>query len=331
MIAAAPDFPETAPEGYEPLEREPEFVASRHLALEPPRGRLSLAELGYDDESIAACPSTLAITDPFRLLSDEGVACLQDVATLLEPFATANARISRNVRGGVYRSRFLRDLCRAPEVTSFMAGLAGAPLAPHSMPHQLGHLNYQPRRLGEHVDKWHVDTLRIDYVLYVSDPREVEGGAFEFFRGTREEVAALVAAGKPLPAGRIVAPAIPGAGHAVAMQGNMVVHRGRALTRPGRRVTMVNGYVPTDLRLPDYCRYDQLCLADPAHVVTPEYERHVAWRVRERAREILAATVFSDDRDGAATRLEALAREIAAAAGAIRDADNARMEHFGDG
>lgn len=331
MIASALDFPGSAPQDYPPLEKEPLFDPGRHLALARPDGRLDLSDLGYDAATIAACPTSLAITAPFRVLSDEGVACLQEVATLLECFTTSNPRISRNVRGGVYRSRFLRDLCCAPDVTAFMAELAGMPLAPHSMPHQLGHLNYQPHRIGEHVDKWHVDTLRIDYVLFVTDPTEIDGGAFEFFRGTRDEVAALTAAETPLPEDRIVAPAMPGPGHAVLMQGNMVVHRGRGLQRPGRRITMVNGYVPTDLTLEDYCRYDQLCLADPEHVVTAEYERHVAWRARERAQQILSRPGFGDPREESARRLEAMAHELTAAAQAIRSAESARIEHFGDG
>ena len=39
---------------------------------------------------------------------------------------------------------------------------------------------------------------------------------------------------------------------------------------------MVNGYVPRDLRFPDFTRYDQLVHADPPDVVTAEYERHIA-------------------------------------------------------
>ena len=37
------------------------------------------------------------------------------------------------------------------------------------MPVQLGHLNYQPSKLEEAVDKWHHDTIPLDYVMMVSD------------------------------------------------------------------------------------------------------------------------------------------------------------------
>ncbi len=324
-------FPSTRPAGYEPLAREPLFDPRRHLALERPESVLSLADLGYGEEEIAACPSRLAITAPFRLLSEEGVACLQEVARALAPYATSNARIQRNVRGGAYRSRFLRDLCCSPEITEWIAALCGAPLAPHTLPHQLGHLNYAPKRLGENVDKWHVDTLRIDYVLFVTDPNALPGGEFEYFRGTRHELQALREAGLPFPPERIVAPPLPGAGYAVLQQGNMVVHRARGLRERGERITLVNGYVPLDLRFPDYLRYDQLVLADPAHVVTAEYERHVAWLAGERARLLIERSEFTDRRDLSAARLEAMAEELRRAAAEIRNAEQATMEHFGEG
>ena len=118
------------------------------------------------------------------------------------------------------------------------------------MPHQLGHLNYNPEQAGENVDKWHADTLRIDFVLFVTDPNAIEGGEFEFFRGTTDEVRKLKADGQPLPADRVVAAPIPGPGYAVLQQGNMVVHRAKALSAPGERITLVNGYVPADMRFP---------------------------------------------------------------------------------
>lgn len=324
-------FPSVHPSGFEKLADEPEFDPARHLALEVPAEIVSLADLGYGPEDIVTCPTDLGITSCFRVLSDEGVACLLEVARRLERYTTSNPRIARNVRGGAYRSRFLRDFCLSPDVADAISNLCGAPVAPHTIPHQLGHLNYNPLEVGENVDKWHVDTLRIDYVMFVTDPNAVEGGEFEYFAGTRGEMAAFHKAGQGLPGERIVAPRLPGPGYAILQQGNMVVHRAKGLTRPGERITMVNGYVPTDLRYPDYTRYDQLCLADPPHVVTAEYERHVAWLARERARQIIDSPEFSDDRGASSARLEAIASDLQKAADSIRSEVAAEIEHFGDG
>ena len=164
-------FPAAHPEGFPPLQDEPRFDPGRHLAISRPEQVTSLKAFGYGDDEIASCPTSLAVTSPFRILSDEGVACLQEVARGLEPYTRSIERISRMVRGGVYQSKFLRDLCTAPELTEAISEICDTPLYPHTMPHQLGHLNYNPFVAGENVDKWHVDTLRIDFVMFVTDPR----------------------------------------------------------------------------------------------------------------------------------------------------------------
>ena len=159
------------------------------------------------------------------------------------------------------------------------------------------HLNYAPEDVGQNVDKWHVDTLRFDFVLFVTDPTKVSGGEFEYFRGTKHDVARLTGEGQPLPADKVVSVSPPGPGYAVMQQGNMVVHRAKGLSAPGERITLVNGYVPADIRFPDYTRYDQLFLVDPPHVITSEYARHVAWMGRELLAEHTAAPNYSADRN----------------------------------
>lgn len=330
-IAEALSFPATNPAGFAPLASEPTFDPARHLALEMPDTRISLADLGYGADEIAACPSDLGITSPFRLLSDEGAACMLEVARQLSAHATSNFRIERMVRGGTYRSRFLRDLSLSPEVSDWVSGIFGTPVLPHSIPHQLGHLNYNPAKVGTNVDKWHTDTLRIDYVMFVTDPGSVKGGEFQYFQGTKHEMKALADAGQPIPPDRIVSPALPGPGHAVLQQGNMVVHRARGLTEPAERITMVNGYVPAEIGFPDFTRYDQLYLVDPRHVVTEEYTRHIAWMGREVLRDRLDHQTYTEDRSADAARFERLSALFAEAAAQIRNADEAHEEHFGDG
>lgn len=324
-------FPEKMPDGFPELPSEPAFDASKHLAIETPTEIVDLATLGYDTQTIASCPTTLAITSAFRILSDEGVACLQEVAHALEPYTRSIERISRMVRGGVYQSRFLRDFCMAPELTEAISSVCDAPMHPHTMPHQLGHLNYNPHDVSQNVDKWHADTLRVDFVLFVTDPNAVAGGEFQYFKGTVTEVAELKKRGEPMPHDRIVSPELPGPGYAVLQQGNMVVHRAKGLDAPGERITLVNGYVPADLSFPDFTRFDQLFLADPQHIAASEYTRHTAWMARERLQRMIDASEFGDDRDAFAGNLEDIASALQLAAHNIRNAGSAKMEHFGDG
>jgi hypothetical protein len=324
-------FPAQRPQGYEPLDDEPVFDAARHLRIEMPERVIPLTEFGYSDEQIAQCPTGFGATSVFRILSDEGAACMLDVARKLEAFTTSNPRIARNVRGGAYRSTFLHDLCHCPELTDAMSAISGIPLLPHSLPHQLGHLNFAPFEVGENVDKWHVDTLRIDFVMFVTDPNTVEGGEFQYYLGTKEEVAALRKAGRPLDPSKIVSPAMPGPGHAVLQQGNMVVHRAKGLAAPGERITMVNGYVPRDIAFPDFSRFDQLALVDPKDVAASEYARHATWMARERLTARLVDFTFSDDTAAMADEFEEFARSMAATAQQLRNAGKADIEHFGDG
>ena len=329
--AALLDLPPVPPEGYPPLATEPVFDPGRHLQLEKPERIIGLAELGYDADEIAACPSDFGITTCFRVLSDEGAAALLQVCRDLAPYATSSGRIPRKVRGAVFQSKFLRDLCQSPDVTAWLAGISGMGLLPHSIPHHLGHINYNPLDLSQNVDKWHVDTLRIDYVLFVTDPASIQGGEFEFFMGTKHEVAKLREAGQPMPPEKVMTPKLPGPGYAVLQQGNMVVHRAKGLKAPGERITMVNGYVPSDAEFPDYNRFDQIYHADPAHVAASEYARHIAWTSRERLQAFIDQGIYSDDRANLADRLEKVAQYLAKAGADIRNAGQGKLEHYGDG
>ena len=330
-LARTLPFPDSLPEGFEPLASEPEFDPARHLSIERPDEVLTLHDLGYTDAEIADCPSDFGVTSVFRILSDEGAAALLDVSRSLKAYARSNPRIARTTRGGAYRSKFLRDLCLSEELTEALSEIAGLPLLPHTIPHQLGHLNYNPDTVGENVDKWHVDTLRFDVVMFVTDPTSVEGGQFQYYRGTQGEVAERAKCGEPLDPARIVSPEMPGPGYAVLQQGNMVVHRAKGLTAPGERITMVNGYVPRDVRFRDFTRFDQLSLVDPEDVAASEYARHITWMARERLDAELGAFAFTADNQSMAERLEAHANLMAEAAAALRKAGTAEIEHFGDG
>lgn len=317
------------PAGFTPLASEPVFDPSKHLALEPPSDIYSLADLGYGADDIAQCPTEFGATSVFRVLSSEGAACLLDVCQQLEAFTTSNPRIARNTRGGVYRSAFLRDLCLSPDVSEFMSRLAGISLSPHTIPHQLGHLNYAPNEVGADVDKWHVDTLRYDYVMFVTDPTKVEGGAFQYFKGTKHEMAELKAAGKAVPADRVIAPAMPGPGYAIMQQGNMVVHQAKGLTAPGERITMVNGYVADPAVATDYTRYDQLLFADPPEIVTAEFARHVAVQAGAKLAAFSQGADFVDNPEHYAAQMDAIVQSLQSAVDEMRDSSERKMEHFG--
>lgn len=270
-------FPETSPFS-EKIKDDVTFDPAIHLALEQPQQVFELHDFGYDESILETTPTTIAATSCFRILSDEGIEAMLHVCKQLEAFTTSNPRISRNTRGGVYRSDFLRDFSLSVDLTEHLSALMQTPLLPHAMGHHLSHLNYQPLEIGENVDKWHYDTLQADFVMFVTDPNDIEGGEFQYFNGTRDEMAELHKAKQSIPADRIIAPEIPGAGYAVLMQGNYVVHQAKAVLSEGDRITLVNGYSYADVSIDDFTAFKQLLYADPESCVIAEYTRHMALR-----------------------------------------------------
>jgi len=287
-----------------------------------------LTDLGYQLDEIATTATPLAFSTPFRILSDEGAAVLLDTARRLRAFQTnGRDRIENMVRGGCYRSRWLRDLCLSSEVTEMMAEVYGAAVAPHTMPLHLGHLNYEPASLGDAVDKWHHDTLALDYVMMVSDPTTLPGGRFEIFLGTKHDAATLAAAGKRPPTDRVLVPDFPGPGWAIALHGNMVVHRGAPLDSAAERITMVNGYVSLDRSCDDQSRSRDLVGVDDPALLATEWTRHAAWRGVGRLQKLVDDLPFGIDNERAADRLEEAITDVQQA---IRDlrADPIPTEHY---
>ena len=84
-------------------------------------------------------------------------------------------------------------------MTEHLCSIYSVDVAPHPITSQLGHLNFAPAEIGAAVDKWHHDTLALDYVMMVADPQVLDGGDFEYFVGTKAEVAALADRGERPP------------------------------------------------------------------------------------------------------------------------------------
>lgn len=321
-------FPDRQPPGYEWFENEVTFDPARHLALEAPKRVRYLDEFGYGDDDMLGKATRFAVSDAFRVLSDEGAAVLLDTARRLRRYAVSCERIDTLVRSGCYRSRFLRDLCLSPQVNDLLSDIYEVEIAPHTMPVHLGHLNFAPDDVSRAIDRWHHDTLPLDYVMTVTDPADYAGGRFEYFVGTKQEAAALAQAGKTPPPERIVAPQLPAAGYAVALHGDMIVHRAGVLEKAAERITMVNGYVAVNTALDEQSRTRDLVAVDDPVCLYTEWARHAAWRTRGKLDALIDELEFTDDREKVITELEAAVREANAAIKEMREADG-QLQHYG--
>ncbi|MEO0367871.1 MAG: hypothetical protein AAF197_03690 [Pseudomonadota bacterium] len=325
----APVFPSSIPHGFVELEEPIEFDAEQHLALEFPDRIWKLQDLGYTADEAAQCATDFAIASPARMLSDSGAQALLDVARNLRTYTSSCDRVQNMVRGGVYRSRFLRDLCTSKQVTEFVSDIYGIAVAPHSMPSQLGHLNYTPTDINRAVDKWHHDTLELDYVMMISDPSTLKGGEFQFFLGTKAEAADIAAAGETMPADRVISPHFPSAGYFVPFHGSMVVHRGAKLEEHAERITMVNGYVPLTSTDYEANRFDDLRLVDPDDILITEWARHKSWLAQNKLRLLNEQLAFGKDVDQITTAMKAAIKDVEDAISDIESAAPETMLHYG--
>jgi len=324
-------FPNTLPDGYYYIEDEPVYDPKKHLALEYSKESISLQDLGYSDEEISKCPTELAISGVVRLLSDEGARVLMQSAQSLRKYSSSGGdRIQYLLRGCVYRSRFLRDLCLCPKVSDFLSDIYGVPVAPHSIPLHLGHMNFAPDDLSRAVDKWHTDTIGLDYVMMVSDPNKQIGGQFQYFLGTKKEAQEIKDSNQSMPEDRIISPHFPGPGYIIVLQGNMVVHRGAKLKEPYDRVTMVNAYVPLGLDSSDPSRFSDVKTVDPHQLLFPEWARHKAWLSRGKLNRLIEELPFTDDKDLIISELKNAIKDVETAISDLSETGSGDQNFYGD-
>lgn len=287
----------------------------RYLQLEPPAGNgggiHTFAEFGHTDDEALLSP--VAVTEPFRILSDEGVAVALEIARGLEQIAVGDAR-SKRIRGCTYRSRFFDGMYSDPDLLSFLSLLAQADLREHPIGHHRIQLNFAPEELAKDVDVWHYDVVAYDFVMLLTDPAAMKGGNTEFFRGTVQEGMAILAEQGAIPPERIGSVAYPGAGWAFLQQGHQVLHRAARLEAAYPRVSLVASYYCADPRFREPTILSPLRRADGRDAALVEWAGYAAFRTIERLRAFLAsAPDFAAGPEAARQRLAACLVDATAA------------------
>lgn len=292
MLMNPPPFPADLARSYPPIKDEPEFRADKHLALEAGGQRVNLDSLHYDPDEIQGLPSTLAVGGPFRLLSHTGVEAMRFIARSfkqLGPRTEGDPKAAYlKPRGLLYSSRFVRDLCTAPVLNAFLSEIAATPLALHGMPTAAAAVIYAPPEIEKTNQGWHLDTVGFACVIALNDPHELEGGSFQFFKGTRQSVAEWLGVETQdlrksvghltsLPTEQVVTARFPAAGYAMLMQGQMVLHRGEPLRSPGERMMLVSSFMSLDPRFPDATHWPEIRRWN-SPALEEEYRRHTEWR-----------------------------------------------------
>lgn len=325
MEAPALDLP------FDSIEADVRWDPERHVEITPPESVTMLAEWGPDAAGPTAL-SPVAITAPFRFLSDEGVAMLHAICSELEQYAVGDDRIPKKRRGAVYRSAFLRGMVSDPTILAFLSDLAQVRLEPHPVTHHAVHINYAPDDLSLNVDQWHRDAVGFDFVLIASDPRPMKGGRFEYYAGAVEEGKDLLLSGAGLAAEKVMSPEFPGPGWAVLQQGHRVLHRACKLEERYPRITVVDSFWVPVPGIEDPTDLPTLLRADGREIALVEWSRYQAL-VAARKLEHFAATKtdFGHSHEELKADLRAVAALLGEAADAFDTVEEGRLISFGAG
>lgn len=327
------NFPQGKPDAYIRLDNEPPFDPARHLALEMPAATTDLAELGYDEATIATCPSRLGVTTPFRIFSNEGLAVVQDLTARMKSnrnaaTGTGKNRLGSYIRGAGYRSKFLYDFCECRDLLDFLSALTGAPLGRHTVPAVACGINYAPEDITRAIDTWHVDSVSFDAVILLTDPQTFRGGQFEYFHGTKSEGETILGgrgeAGSDttLPAERVTAVAFPAAGYGFVQQGNMVFHRACRLLERAERTTLLPSFVVLGggkNSSADATNVSAMSRWGDPGLLT-ELARHEAWLARGRLQQLIDELPLDASREEIATAVAESAAGLNRFAGELREA-----------
>jgi hypothetical protein len=305
------------------LKEGPRFEPKEHLKLTSPEKIWSLEDFGYPKQTIKKAPFPVAVTSPFRILSEKGLKALRESINALLEHRRESERMANFIRGGVLYSPFIRGLCTSPELQAFISELAGAEAIPHPMSLYQGHVNLLPPEKGREVDRWHTDTVALDFVLMTTDPSTYEGGHFEYFQCTKGQAIRAMIREEALP--HIVKVEFSEPGMALLQQGNMVVHRANAVTKGDERTTLVQSFIPDSTDFTDVSKLDDCKLVDPHDILFTEWARYKAFLSQKKLRRLIDELPYTDDKNKICMELRQAIRDVEEAILEISDPSDGRL------
>ncbi|MEO0336501.1 MAG: hypothetical protein AAF202_08905, partial [Pseudomonadota bacterium] len=320
--------PFRVPRGLPKLKTDRAFDPDRDLQLEEPEKVWNLTDFGYTREQQAKAPFPLAVTTPFRLLSDAGVEKLREIITELTSFRRQSERMANYIRGSLYYSEFLRGFCAHVDVNAFISKLAGREVRPHPMTLYQGHINLKPEDPKKEVDRWHTDTVLLDYVLMVTDPKSFKGGHFEYFQSTKAEAIRSLIKEDGLP--NVVKVEFPKAGYALLQQGNKVVHRANRVEAGNERTTMVQSFLPGDSEFIDVSKLNDCKKVDPPEYLFTEWARYKGLMAAEKLQKLTESLPYTTDKGEISNQLRMAIRDVEEAIFELNDPSEGALVHFSD-
>lgn len=299
------------------------FDEKIHLSLSEPDTLWSLKDFGYTDEAIKKAPFDIAVTSPFRILSEAGVESLNKSISQLMTHKRTSERIANFIRGACMHSKFISDLMSCQTLNDHISKLSGAKALPHPMALYQAHINLKPENDGEAVDKWHTDTVVLDFVMLCTDPKHFTGGHFEYFKCTRGQAIRGLIREEDRD---VIKVQFPKAGYAVLQQGNLVVHRATAVSEGVERTTIVQSFISDDPDFNDISKLNDCRPIDPPEVLYSEWARYKAYLSQKKLSNLLKTLPNTEDKNHICLQLRSAIRDVEEAILEISDPNVAEME-----
>jgi len=322
-LNAVPPFPTTYPKQYpldtsNPQTINVQFDPKIHLAqpLEVPKhikilvkdtateeeGRVKLVQVPTLDLKRKTNVEDLAYTEPFRILSEEGVKVFKRIIEASEEtMAICTPRNPKIIRGLGFTSQFVKDFNESKEVLNHLGTFANVPIAAHPMTTNYSQINYgEPPNEDEEdakpADVWHLDS--VDYVLVVMLTDGFEGGEL-LVSNMDPNIAMERIRANDLPDDLTSKIKYTAPGYGVFMQGCRIAHAVGAVTKGSTRLTAVSSYASCDaLRIDRPSIYNALSQNHTKEVYDPDYLRNMAWRVRGKLDYLISNPTYDNPKDG---------------------------------
>lgn len=294
------------------------FDFKRHIQIEMPKTVKTLdfqtTPFPYAPEVRRAFPG-LAYTEPFRLLSDEGVQALRAVIDMhKDNHLKANGRQPGAIRGLGFLSQFVRDLSLSEELAQVASELAYEPLAPDNMTMNYAHTNFGIPGAGKAVDQWHTDVVDYVFVVILSDITDMQGGELQVLQmpdasGNAFDKLKL----QGIPSDLVETVSYKQAGYCIFCQGSKILHSVTpVLSAREPRISVVQSYCKLNVFAPDRVSLTSMrnIAKDPLNVTNFEYARHKAWRIQGQMRYLMEKAGSEADVKKLASFLENAGNEL---------------------
>jgi len=244
----------------------------------------------------------LAYTEPFRVLSDEGVKAFKEIiADNEESMAIVTPRNPKIIRGLGFTSKWVQDFNESPVLLDHLSKLANVPICAHGMSTNYSQINYgeapkEGEKAAKSADTWHLDS--VDYVLVVMLSDGFEGG--ELLVSNMDPNLSMERIRRnDLPSELTSANKYPGPGYGIFMQGSRIAHSVAPVTKGNTRLTAVNSYSSMNaMRIDRPSIYNALSMNHTKEVYDPDYLRHVSVRCMWKLEQLVKKPTYDDPEKG---------------------------------